>query len=102
MLCQTIANIRVKSCPKGKCCFPAHSFIVSGSPSNPILEGGDLNALPDHSEHTGQTCPKGECCFAANSFIVSDSPSNPMLGGGDLNPLEQSQLILVEKSLFMR
>ena len=25
-----------------------------------------------------------------------------MLGGGDLNPLEQSQLILVEKSLFMR
>ena len=25
-----------------------------------------------------------------------------MLGGGDLNPQEQSQLILVEKSLFMR
>ena len=28
-----------------KCCFAANSFIVSGSPSNPMLWGGKLNAI---------------------------------------------------------
>ena len=29
----------------GECCFTANSFIVSGSPSNPMLGGGELNAM---------------------------------------------------------
>ena len=28
------------SSPGGQCCFAANSFIVSGSPSNPMLGGG--------------------------------------------------------------
>ena len=30
--------------PGGWCCFAANSFIVSGSPSDAMLCGGDLNA----------------------------------------------------------
>ena len=32
-------------CPRGQCCFAANSLIVSGSLSNPMLGGGELNAM---------------------------------------------------------
>ena len=40
MLCRGVIKVL-----GGKCCFAANSFIVPGSPSNPMLLGGNLNAM---------------------------------------------------------
>ena len=49
MLCQTIAKIWVNVVLNANAASK-QTLIVSGSPSNPMLGGGDLNAMPDHPE----------------------------------------------------
>ena len=56
-------------------------FIVSGSPSNPIL--GEVNQMLCW----GHNCPGGVCCFAANSFYYLRLPIHPLLDGGDPNAI---------------
>ena len=46
MLCQTIAKIWVKVVMVNAAL--KQTLIFSGSPSNSMLGGGDLNAMPDH------------------------------------------------------
>ena len=52
-------------------------FIVSGSPSNPILGGGDQICFGCKES------PRVDAASQQTYFIVSGSPSNPVLWGGD-------------------
>ena len=56
-------------------------FIVSSSPSNPII--GEVNQMLCW----GRNSPGGVCCFAANSFYCLWLPIHPLLEGGEPNDI---------------
>ena len=67
--------------PGGWCCFAANSFIVSGSPSNPILWEVTQMLCWGHNS------PGGQCCFAANYYYCLRLPMQSNPRGGDPNAM---------------